>query len=78
MFYTYILFNEKTKEHYVGYSNDLRTRLKDHFEKQVITTRDGSYKLVWYCGFPYKEQALKFEKYLKSSSGHAFRRKHFL
>ena len=78
MYYTYILFNSETKKYYVGYSNDLKKRIKDHVQNQVNSTKNNSYKLIWYCGFPSKRQALRFETYLKSSSGHAFRKKHLL
>ncbi len=78
MYYTYILYNSESKEYYIGYSNNLKKRIADHQQKQVETTKRGSYKLVWYCAFNSKIRALEFEKYLKSSSGHAFRNKHFL
>lgn len=32
--------------------------------------------MIWYCGFPSKEKAFTFEKYLKTGSGQAFRNKH--
>jgi len=35
-------------------------------------------QLAWYCSFISKIQALNFEKYLKSSSGFAFRNKHLV
>jgi len=78
MYYTYILLNSKTNQYYVGYSNNLKERLTCHSQGQVETTKNGEYKLVWYCAFRSKEKALMFEKYLKSSSGHAFRKKHLL
>ena len=79
MYYTYILYNSKIGDYYVGYSNDLKKRIHDHLTNKVQTTKNkGTYKLVWYCAFDTKYKALMFEKYLKSSSGHAFRKKHFL
>lgn len=79
MYYVYILFNSQIKEYYVGYSNDLKKRLTDHKHDKVQTTKNkGGYNLVWYCVFNSKHKALMFEKYLKSSSGYAFRKKHFL
>jgi predicted GIY-YIG superfamily endonuclease len=34
------------------------------------------WKLVWYCVFTTKKQAIDFEMYLKQGSGFAFARKH--
>lgn len=76
MYYVYILENIKTKKPYIGFSEDLKTRLKSHKEKTVKTTKTGEYSLVFYCAFKSKKKALEFEKYLKHGSGHAFTKKH--
>ncbi|MBI4991060.1 GIY-YIG nuclease family protein [Candidatus Gottesmanbacteria bacterium] len=79
MYYTYILFNHITNRYYVGYSPDLRNRLKKHLSGKVKCTKSNlNYNLVWYCAFPTREQATDFEKYLKSGSGVAFMKKRFL
>lgn len=79
MYYTYILLNSLTKRYYIGYSPDLRNRLKEHFSGKVKSTKSNlNYKLVWYCGFPTEKQAIEFEKYLKTGSGIAFMKKRFL
>ena len=76
MYYVYILKNSETGEFYTGFSEDLKTRLKSHREKTVKTTKGkGEYKLIWYCAFKAKSQALDFERYLKHGSGHAFMHK---
>ncbi|MFA7309377.1 MAG: GIY-YIG nuclease family protein [Candidatus Paceibacterota bacterium] len=78
MHYVYILQDEQEKL-YVGYSEDLKRRLRYHASGNVATTRTYKEpKLIWYCGFAQKKAALDFEKYLKVGSGHAFVRKHFL
>ncbi|MBW6432111.1 GIY-YIG nuclease family protein [Patescibacteria group bacterium] len=55
---------------YVGYSTDLRQRVKSHLSKQVIST---SYrmpaKLLYYEGFLNKLDAKSREVFLKSGSG---------
>jgi len=38
----------------------------------------NNYHLIWYCAFLEKKKVLAFEKYLKSSSGFAFRNKHLI
>ncbi|MEK7633398.1 MAG: GIY-YIG nuclease family protein [Patescibacteria group bacterium] len=78
MFYTYILRNNKTSRYYVGYTVDLKNRIKEHQEGKVLSTKsDPHYELEWYCAFKTEKQAVIFEKYLKSGSGIAFMKKRF-
>ena len=78
MFYTYILFNEETGRYYVGYSPDLKNRIKQHLSGKVLSTKSNlNYKLYWYCAFRERDLALSFEKYLKTGSGIAFMKKRF-
>jgi putative endonuclease len=78
MYYVYIL-KLKDGSYYSGYSNELQTRIKDHQQGRVATTKNNRpIKLIWYCAFLSKKSALIFEKYLKSSSGFAFRNKRLL
>lgn len=79
MHYVYLLFNDKTQRYYIGYSPNLKNRVKKHLEGKVKSTKsDLNYMLVWYCGFINKQDALRFERYLKSGSGVAFMRKRLL
>lgn len=78
MFYTYILKNSRTDRYYIGYTPDLKNRLKKHKSGQVLSTKSNlNYELEWYCAFKTRSQALAFEKYLKSGSGVAFMKKRF-
>jgi len=78
MFYTYILRNVITNRYYIGYTPDLKNRLKSHFSGKVKSTKSNlHYYLEWYCAFQTKSQALSFEKYLKTGSGIAFMKKRF-
>ncbi len=78
MFYVYILRLLDDK-FYIGYSSDLKQRLLAHKNRQVISTKNRcSLVLVWYAAFQTQQKAITFEKYLKSSSGFAFRNKHFI
>jgi putative endonuclease len=73
MYYTYILKNYKTSRYYVGFTVDLKNRLKEHLNEQVQSTKsDLHYELEWYCAFKTEKQAVTFEKYLKTGSGIAF------
>ncbi|OGD67380.1 hypothetical protein A3F08_00640 [Candidatus Berkelbacteria bacterium RIFCSPHIGHO2_12_FULL_36_9] len=78
MFYVYIL-ELANKQYYTGYTEDILTRVKDHnFGKCETTRKYRPVKLVWFCCFNDKNSALKFEKYLKSGSGIAFRNRHII
>lgn len=78
MFYTYIL-QLKDKSYYVGYSSDLKTRIIAHNQGSISSTKNlRPVKLVYYSAFSTQKRATDFEKYLKSSSGFAFRNKHLL
>lgn len=74
MHYVYLMQSAANPiRRYVGYSRDLRQRLTDHNEgKNPSTSSDRPWRLQTYVAFSTKEQALDFERYLKSGSGHAF------
>jgi len=79
MFYVYILQSEKDKSKYFGVTEDLKRRIGEHNSGGAkYSSLKLPYKLVWYCAFLDKTKAYNFEKYLKSSSGHAFANKRFL
>ena len=78
MYYVYILKSIITNEKYIGYTTNLKERIKQHNSGQSeFTSHRGPYKIAWYSAFIEKRKALAFEKYLKSSSGFAFINKHF-
>lgn len=78
MYYAYIL-QLKDKSFYHGYSNNLKQRLKEHLNGNSESTKNlRPIKLVFYAAFYTKDKAVKFEKYLKSSSGFAFRNKRLI
>jgi len=64
---------------YIGHSSNLKQRFENHKSGKVNTTKTSkSLKLIFYAAFIDKEKAIKFEKYLKSSSGYAFRNKRLI
>jgi predicted GIY-YIG superfamily endonuclease len=65
---------------YVGYTANIMQRLKAHNEKKATgySNRYAPWKLEVSITFPHKKSALEFERYLKSGSGYAFSKKHFL
>jgi putative endonuclease len=78
VYYTYIL-KLNNKKYYSGFSTKLKKRIQAHQLGNVPqTTKFRPLKLVFYAAFNNKFKALEFEKYLKSSSGFAFRNKRFI
>lgn len=77
MHYVYLIESEAAPgKRYTGYTEDLRQRLADHNAgKNVSTAPFRPWRLRTYLAFSTKAQALAFERYLKSGSGHAFARK---
>lgn len=77
MFYTYILKLDNCT-YYIGYSKDLKNRIKEHMNNEVHQTRNKKFILIFYAAFQTQLRALQFEKYLKTGSGYAFKNKHFV
>ena len=78
MLYVYLL-KLKDGTFYTGSTADLEKRVSAHKLGEVLSTKNKRpLGLVFYCSFSSKEKALMFEKYLKSSSGFAFRNKHLI
>ena len=70
MFYVYILVSLKDKDFYVGSAEDLRRRINEHTQGKVKSTPYRlPVKLICYEAYCTKQEALRREKYLKSSDG---------
>jgi predicted GIY-YIG superfamily endonuclease len=62
--------------HYIGVTEDLRERLKEHNSGKVShTSKFKPWRLDTYIAFTNLDRAHAFEKYLKSHSGRAFAKK---
>lgn len=67
MYYVYVLFSEKDRNIYTGYSSDLKKRVKEHQRGKVESTKNRKpLKLIYYEAYLNKFDAQKREKYLKS------------
>ena len=73
-YFVYILYSEKFRKHYVGYSSDLLNRLLSHNELATkgYTVKYRPWKLIHTEVYTSKAEALKREKYLKSGVGRRF------
>lgn len=70
MFYTYVLFSEKDRKQYIGYTSNLRKRIKEHFSGASFATKSRlPLKLIFYEAFLDQKDALRREKYFKTNPG---------
>ena len=70
MYYTYILFSLKDNKLYIGYTNNLKRRFKQHSSGLVEATKHRlPLKLIHYEYFLSKDEAKQREKYLKGGNG---------
>jgi putative endonuclease len=69
-YYVYILRSFKDAKFYIGYTTDLRKRLKEHHEGIVTSTKSRiPFELIFYEAYRNKYDAIRREKYLKTSKG---------
>ena len=68
MFYTYVLKGDDGK-HYVGYSSDLKTRVKAHQEGKNPSTKYQRWELIYYEAYKTEQQARERERKLKQHGG---------
>ena len=80
MYYTYILKSIKQPGAiYIGYTADLKSRVAQHNSgKSKYTSKYSPWEVESYLAFSTKTEAESFEKYLKSSSGKSFMKKHLI
>ena len=69
-YYVYILANHNDRHFYAGFSTDLVKRIKEHNDGKIQFTKSKSpWKIIYYEAFLNKYDALRREKYLKSTKG---------
>ena len=70
MFYTYILISEKDDKFYVGYTDNLKRRIKQHNNGDVESTKyRRPLKLIYYEVCLNQKDAIHREKYLQTTYG---------
>lgn len=68
--YVYVLFSLSDRRLYVGYSQDLKNRIKEHFSGKVESTKNRKpLILIHYEAFRNQKDAKAREKFLKSRFG---------
>ena len=67
IYFTYVLISEKDKKLYIGYSTDLKKRIKRHSDGKVVATKNRRpLKLIHYEVFINMHDAKSREIFLKS------------
>ena len=70
MFYVYVLQSAKSGGYYVGYTEDLKKRLKEHNSGQNKSTKASvPWEVIFYEAYGNQEDALRRERYLKTTQG---------
>jgi len=78
MYFVYLL-KLKNGKIYTGSTPDLKRRVFEHDGGKCEATKNfRPVKLIWFCGFPNRLSARRFENYLKTGSGQGFRNKRLL
>ena len=73
MFYVYVLRSQMDSGFYIGYTNDLRARLRQHKAgKCCATAHRNPWKLIYYEAYLNQADAMGRERYLKSGAGSGF------
>ena len=62
MFYVYVLQNQTRDQIYIGYTEDLKRRYREHQQLQ----RHKGWKLIYYEAFLSQQDAMERERKLKS------------
>ncbi len=73
-YYVYIIQNQ-FGNWYIGYTANIRQRIKDHNQSKNKSTRKYNWKLIYAELYLHKKDALGREKFLKSGAGRIFIKK---
>ena len=70
MYHVYVLISLKDKKFYIGFSEDVVQRVKEHNSgKNVSTKNRRPFELVYFEGHLSKQDAMRREGYFKTAKG---------
>jgi putative endonuclease len=70
MYYVYILKSKLDNKLYTGFSSNLKKRISEHNSGGVVSTKNRRpLELIYYEAYKEKVNALKREKFLKTTRG---------
>lgn len=77
MFFVYVLENQYDKSWYIGYTNNIKRRVHEHFSGNGCrtTAMKKGWKLIYFECYGNKKDALGREKFLKGGSGRVYIKK---
>jgi putative endonuclease len=79
MHYVYLLESKDSSKRYIGYTTDLKRRLKEHNNHENVSTAgQREWKLIYCETYLHKMDALGREKFLKSGSGWRYLKKQLM
>lgn len=68
--YVYVLYSDISKQFYVGFTKDLKKRYAEHNNGLSFATKHGKpWLLLYYEAHTNRDDALRREKYLKTTQG---------
>ena len=68
MFYVYVLEDEND-EHYIGFTTDLKKRLREHNQDKSFATKGHAWRCIYYEACLDRDDARRREKYFKTNQG---------
>ena len=70
MYFVYVLLSLQDHKFYIGFSKDIKKRLKDHNSGRNTSTKARRpFELIYYEAHYAKEDALRRERYFKTGKG---------
>ncbi|MFC1656510.1 GIY-YIG nuclease family protein [Patescibacteria group bacterium] len=70
MYYCYVLESKIDKNFYIGFTENLKQRLRDHNSGKNLSTQIRKpFNLIYYEAFLNKFDALRRERYFKTTKG---------
>jgi putative endonuclease len=77
--FVYIIQSDRNRMRYVGSTSDIARRVATHNSGgSEFTAPHRPWRALVSIEFPSEQTALRFERYLKTGSGRAFAKRHFL
>lgn len=76
-YYVYVIENDQDLSWYIGFTSDLKNRLKEHNSGKSSYTakKKGKWRIIYAECYLSRKDALGREKFLKSGSGRMFLKK---
>jgi putative endonuclease len=76
IYFVYILENKDENKYYIGQTNNLTRRIKDHNKGyNVFTSKNKNWQLVYKKEFNSRSDAIKFERFIKRQKSRLFIKK---